>query len=708
VAIGRFNDEFGEELYMIEERTGDGHSDKAGFGFADQMISTYDLLEELREDEDHSVDEKAYLKARLFDMLIGDWDRHYDQWRWAKFKENGKTVYRPVPRDRDQAFSLMDDGFLMRTATWFVPPIRLLRSYDAELKDPKWFNVEPYPLDVALLSTVPREEWIAQAEFLQNAIDEETIDRAFLSFPEEVRDHTIDTIKSKLLGRKLILRDLAEAYFEVVNRFAIITGTDKDDYFEIDRKANGATEVSVYRILKGQKEKRFKHRIFYPEENREIWIYGLDDKDYFEVKGANKADIKIRLIGGQNKDSYDLKTGRGIHIYDFKSEESVFLGERGHRHLKDDYYTNFYDYKKVSYNSRVIIPTVGWNPDDGLRVGFDGTVNLKGFNNENFSSSHSFGGHVYFATGGFDVTYTGEFAEVLPKFNLSFDARITSPNFAVNFFGFGNSTPNPSAGEDSEEEEIENNFNRVRQSNLEIGTSLIKRGDYGSVLSIGIKYHAIGIENTEGRFINEFLTTPGDPPTDQFFNAEFNYRFTNTDNPAYPTLGLDYNLTLGYNNNLKNSKDFSYLISWLGITLKIDAVGKLVFASKVGTQFNFGDDFEFYQAASIGANNGLRGFRNERFSGNRSFYHSSDLRYNLKRAKTALLPIEYGLYLGFDYGRVWVGDELVENPSFNSDRLNTSIGGGFFLNLVDTLAANVGLFGSSDSLRFSFGFGFGF
>jgi hypothetical protein len=29
-------------------------------------------------------DEDEYIKARLFDMLIGDWDRHYDQWRWAE------------------------------------------------------------------------------------------------------------------------------------------------------------------------------------------------------------------------------------------------------------------------------------------------------------------------------------------------------------------------------------------------------------------------------------------------------------------------------------------------------------------------------------------------------------------------------------------------------------------------------------------------
>jgi hypothetical protein len=37
-------------------------------------------------------------------MLIGDWDRHDDQWRWAAFDEGKQTVFKAIPRDRDQAF----------------------------------------------------------------------------------------------------------------------------------------------------------------------------------------------------------------------------------------------------------------------------------------------------------------------------------------------------------------------------------------------------------------------------------------------------------------------------------------------------------------------------------------------------------------------------------------------------------------------------
>ncbi len=36
------------------------------------------------------VDARAYLRARLMDVLIGDWDRHLEQWRWARYENDGE------------------------------------------------------------------------------------------------------------------------------------------------------------------------------------------------------------------------------------------------------------------------------------------------------------------------------------------------------------------------------------------------------------------------------------------------------------------------------------------------------------------------------------------------------------------------------------------------------------------------------------------
>jgi Calcineurin-like phosphoesterase/Haemolysin secretion/activation protein ShlB/FhaC/HecB len=706
-AIGKFNDEFGDEIYMIESRTADGHGDKPGFGFSNKLISTYDMLEKIRKNENHRVDEQSYIRARLFDMVIGDWDRHQDQWRWAVFKEDGKTIYKPVPRDRDQAFSLMDDGSLMGIATFLMPPIRMLRSYEADLKDPKWFNVEPFPLDVAILTRVSKKDWDEQVEQIQNNLTDAVIDKAFLKFPEEVRDETIQGIRFKLIGRRKNLKTISDEYFKIVNKYATVRGTDKDDWFEIDRLENGTTSVKVFRIKDGKKKDLFHERVYYPSENKEIWIFGLDDDDYFEVKGSGNGTIKLRLVGGQNKDTYTILNGKGVHIYDYKTKASKFENKKGHLHLKDDYFTNIYDYKKIKYNSSIILPVIGANPDDGFTLGLGGSFTKNGYDGETFSAKHSVKANVYFATGGIDLNYYGEFVEVFNNINLGIEARFASPNYSINFFGFGNSTPNLNADNNgSTKKNLD--FNRVKQSIYSIAPSLIRNGDYGSRFSIGLKFESIEIENTIGRFVNEFLQHNNHLDRDTFIGADVNYNFTNSDNKAFPTLGLNFDLRFGYKNNIDNANSFSYFIPSLALDLKIVPSGQLVFASKAQAQFNLSDEYEFYQAATIGGNNGLRGYRNERFSGKRAFYQSTDLRFNFKRYKTSVIPIEVGIYGGFDYGKVWIDDGLVSDPSFNSSKWNTSIGGGFFINMIDMLTANFGVFNANDGVRIAFKMGFGF
>ncbi len=72
-----------------------------------------------------------------------------------------------------------------------------------------------------------------------------------------------------------------------------------------------------------------------------------------------------------------------------------------------------------------------------------------------------------------------------------------------------------------------------------------------------------------------------------------------------------------------------------------------------------------------------------------------------------------GFFGGFDYGRVWVDDELVDDSfvpfdEFNSDKWNTSIGGGLFANAADIITFQLSFFTSDDGGRFAFGLGFGF
>ncbi|WP_422857844.1 metallophosphoesterase [Flagellimonas sp. S174] len=699
--LGDFNNEFGNGLYMIEEHVSDGHGNLSSFGNANKIESTYDLMKKLRKDEKYKLDEIEYVKARLFDILIGDWDRHIDQWRWAQVDDpNGGKIFKPIPRDRDQAFSRWGDGLILGIGTRTVPGLKIFEGFGEEVRNVKGFTSSPrtFALDMAILSETDLDMWVKQAKYIQAQIDEEVIDKALQNFPEEVRDETIQKIKDNLLSRKKRLVEVAEEYYSILNKFTVVTGTDKDDYFSIRSLPNGDLEVMVYRIKGGEKKDLFFNKVFSTKQTKEVWVYGLDDKDVFDIN-TPESKIKIRIVGGQNNDVYKIaEKSKKVHTYDFKSKKNTYdQAYSGKIHELDDYDTNNYVFEKVKASNNQLLPAFGFNPDDGVILGLTNTYTFNGFRQNPFTQRHTVNAGFYFATSGFDLGYNGEFAHVFENVNFELDARFTSPNFAINFFGFGNETEN-----NDDTEELELDFNRVRIQTIKFKPSLVWRGRLGSKVRVGVSYENYDVEETEGRFIEGFFTDAGRDSQQDFLGVDAEYSFSNADNEAFPTLGMSFTLQGGYTMNATDTdRAFAYIIPSLAFAHKLTSDGRLVLATNLKGHVNFGDDFEFYQGASIGANNGLRGFRFQRFTGKSAFFQNTDLRYSFRRSRTGLLPVTPGIYGGFDYGRVWF-------PGDSSDKWHNSYGGGFFINGADILSANVGLFNSADGIRFAFGFGFGF
>jgi len=699
-ALKDFNKEFGDELYMIEEHVSEGHNDLKSFGYTKKIENTDDLLKKLRKNEKYKVDVALFLRARLFDMVIGDWDRHIDQWRWAEFKKDNKVIYKPIPRDRDQAFSIMGDGAFMNFATRVIPPLKLMEGFMDGVRNVKGFNASPYSLDMVLLNETDKNQWQEQVAFIQKNLTATVIDKAFKSFPKEVRDETVIKIKRVLLKRIENLSKIADDYYKVINNFGVIRGTDKDDWFDIERLPNGLTKVTGYRIQKGKKGAIFHQKIYDRNVTKEIWVYGLDDEDVFKVFGKGDGLIKIRIIGGQNKDTYTIENGQKVKMYDYKSKKNNFTTNKGSKNLTDNYETNIYNYTKLKNNLNQLVPSIGSNPDDGFKIGFIDTFTTYGFERNPFTTQHIFSGAYYFATQGYELSYNGEFANVLGNMNLGIEGKFTSPNYAINFFGYGNDTPNF-------DDDLGLDFNRVKLRTIKIAPSLIWRGSTGASLKTSISYESVEVEETEGRFINDFLNTI-EEIEQEFFGIDTKYHFENRDNNAFPTLGMMTSLQVGYKiNGNETDKDFAYIIPELGFDYKLVPSGRLVLATKLKAHLNIGDDFEFHQGASIGANNGLRGYRSQRFTGKESFYQNTDLRFNFRKRKTGLLPIQIGVYGGFDYGRVWIDDSL-SSTGFDSDSWNTSIGGGIFITAADLITGNLSLFNSDDGLRIAFILGVGF
>jgi hypothetical protein len=717
-ALGHFNDEFGDQLYMIEEHTSDGHAGFQAPGYQHDIVGTSEMMKKIHADEDIMIDEALYIRSRLFDMLIGDWDRHQDQWRWIEVERGGKRVYLPLPRDRDQAFSNIADGFLLKTAVALVPEARVLRNYDEELEDVKGMNAPAYALDMELIQTAKKEVWDAQVQLIQNNINDDVIEAAFLNFPEEVRGKSVDMIKSKLQGRLHSLQQISDRYYAFINRFSVVKGSNKDDWFEIERLPKGTTKITAFRIQGGKKGEKFFEHTYQSDKTKEIWIYALDDNDVFHVFGNHaRHRTKVRLIGGQNNDTYDIEQGKGISFYDYKSKESTVLTSKGRKKFTDDYETNVYDYKKLKYNTNRVIPTIGRNPDDGLKIGISDKFTINGFERNPFTQQHHIATSYYFATRGFDLSYSGEIAAVAHGVNFGLDSHFNSPNYAINFFGYGNTTPNFEADKD-DEIDVDMDFNRVRVRTFRAMPSVILRGELGSQFKVGLVYEANEIERTPGRFLDGILDlidpSEEEPDIDSifverdFYGLDAAYHFDNKDNKAFPTIGMEFFLHGGFRNNWETDKDFYFLISELGIAHKLIASGQVVLASRIRTHFNLGDDYEFYQAATIGASTGLRGYRNQRFTGQHAFVQSSEVRWNFLNVKTALIPVSLGVFAAFDYGRVWVDDDRVILPDSNENRWHSTPGIGLFVDMAEMLTANFSAFDSDEGLRLAFRLGFQF
>lgn len=704
--LGEYNVDYGDELYMIEERTDEGHGDKKNFGYSNNLISTDDLRKNLAKDEKYVLDEATYIRARLFDMLIGDWDRHQDQWRWAEFKEKNKIVYKPVPRDRNQAFSIFGDGFLLNFVTNALPGLKGMRSYSDDLKSPKWFSYSAYPLDMLLITQSGKEIWEKEAAKIQSQITNQVIESAFDKLPKEVQDETIDNIKRKLKGRRKNLLKIANRYFKYLNKFQVVKGTHKDDWFEIERFANNDTKITVYRIKDGKKADIILERTYTSEITNEIWIYGLDDDDVFKVDGVNGNNaIKLKIIGGLNNDIYEINQIHNVKVYDQKTKKNTFKTPKIHKKLTDDYKTNTYDYTKLKNNSNLVSPVIGYNPDDGIKIGLKNTILKNNFERNPFTSKHTISGFYYFATDGYELNYTGEFANIFHKWNLGIEADFNSPNFARNFFGFGNESSNPEVKK--EEENLD--FNRVKIRQFHLGSFIKWRGDLGAKIKIGAQYQNFDVERTTGRFLEtQYAAGNSLFHTQHFFNTEASYYYAHSDSSAFATLGIEFDTKLGYTKNLNSPNSFSYNITSLAITHKLIPNGKLVLASKAKGHFIFGRDFEFYQAANIGANEGLRGYRNERFNGKNAFVQTTDLRWNMSKVKTSLIPLNIGLYGGFDYGMVWGTPRTLVITIDRLRNLHTSYGAGFFFNAANLFGANIGYFNSIDSPRLEVSLGFDF
>lgn len=689
--LGIYNEDYGDKLYMYEAHAGDENKSFARFGNPDDIISTKDLLANIRKSKKHQVDESNFLKVRLMDFVVGDYDRHYDQWRWSEYEmEDGNKMYKTIRRDRDQAFPKYD-GLILSILKMGMIDFRSMEKYDEDVNSVKWMSRYAYPLDQAFLKEITWEDWQKQVDFIQKNLTDETIETAFATLPEAVQDETITNIKKNLKLRRDNLQSIAKRYYEYLMGHQIILGTEDKDEFRITRKPDGATTIS----LKTENGRDFE-RTYTKGLTKEIWIYGLDDEDTFVVEGEGDHYIPLKILGGENNDVYDFQNNRRVKAYDYKSKKNTFTNPASSKWLVDSYDINTYNDANRKLSANTVFPSIGFDPDAGFKIGLRDTYTTYGLANNPFKTQQTLTAAFYSATSGLSLDYSGEFAHVFYNWNFKLDARITSPNYAINYFGIGNGT-------DYDEDAVSRDFNRVRIAQWNIRPAF-KYAQDRIQFSIGPLLENFDVENRINSATAQQFVSDDDVFRNQLYaGAEARFQYKNKSGEiAFIRRGFQFDLDAGYKTAIKDEFDneFTYIKPTLSIDFPLHSSGFAVLATKVGAQMNFGD-YEFYHGATLGGNNSLRGFRNERFNGDRMFYQSIDLRTGIADLRTSYVPLRIGATLGYDYGRVWTDNDT-------SEQWHHSYGGSIFLNGFKAVTANIGYYLSDESDRVIFTLGFRF
>lgn len=206
------NQRMAGRLALIEEDLHkEGWKDDPPFPDVKQLVKTSDMYEELFRHENRSIDTTGYLKARLLDILISDWDRHEGQWVWALKGE----VYHPIPVDRDMVFYLFDDGWINRLLLLFNDKFQ---SFYPEFKNVPGYIRNSLTLDLPLLKGVPEKRFVEQAEELQHDLTDQQIDSAFRDYPPTVYEKVGKQHATILKQRRSKLKIAAKEFFTAINK----------------------------------------------------------------------------------------------------------------------------------------------------------------------------------------------------------------------------------------------------------------------------------------------------------------------------------------------------------------------------------------------------------------------------------------------------------------------------------------------------------
>ena len=660
--LGEFRAQFAGMLGTVEERIDDQEKETPGFGGFTRILDTPTLFKRLEDSADDRIDARGYLTARLFDLLINDWDRHEDQWRWAAVDSGGVRWWKAIPRDRDYAF-VDYDGLAMALARRMA---RNTVEFTDEIHNVHGLTMNARVQDRRLLAELDRRSWDSVTASVQARLTDEVIDRAMRRMPPEIQALSAQKTAARLKSRRESLPGAADVYYRLLSLDVDVHATDKRDVAAIDRHPDGSVEVRLYDADKeGQAhgDPYFDRRFVHGETN-EIRVYMQGGDDRAVIRGESQRTLTVRIIGGGGDDilaDSSRVVGRKAALYDDRGENRFIPGPTTGvdvRPFEAPSQTHGFTGETSRDGGRGLgtTPLVGFKGEDGLILGLMKSYTRFGFRRVPYAYTISAGAEVGTLSGAMAAEVSGDVRRENSRKGYSFLMRASQLQ-SFRFHGFGNSTSSTEDG----------GFYIVRRDELQaramVHVDVLPRGTFsvGPVVTLGrnelpdgtpFALESNGARNTrEVGALTELLVDR----RDDIVYPRHGVR-TLAGASVYPLVGGPSG---AFGEAHATASAYWTMAGEHLPTLAVRAGGKKLWG-----------DFPIHDAAFVGGSATLRGYPYQRFAGDAMTFGGAELRQPLGKAKL-IAKGTLGVLLLADAGRVYY-------QGAGSDRWHGALGGGLW------------------------------
>jgi hypothetical protein len=676
--LGDFRRKFAGLLGSIEERPEDEEGTPP-FAGAAKIASTETLFKRLEEDPDHQVDARAFLNARLMDLYLGDWDRHEDQWRWARFDSGGKHLWRPIARDRDNAF-VRHNGWFLGFARNIMPRFVV---FDEQYGSIYGMTQNAQRLDRRLLTELSKPVWDSVALALQAKLSDDVIERAVRQLPPEYFVRGGHQIIQHLRARRAGLLEASKHFYQQLSTEVDVHATDKPEIAEVERFADGSVEVRIARRDKATDMPRaapYFRRRFLPAETREVRLFLHGGDDHAVVRGAAGHSVRVRVIGGGGDDVLvDSSSVRGSRrltaFYDHRGDNRFEPGTEATVDPRPD------RTQPLSKNiagipverdwgqSRLAFrPYANYSGNVGLVVGGGPIWTRYGFRRE--PHARQVGVRVEYAPqeGGWAVEYTDDIHHIGGEMTTALRARASQIDY-FRFHGFGNDT----------EDGGDRGPYVVRQKRITVEPALkreLARDTWIGVGPIFRYYDASEGTRLPGPFtIFQEQNGRGGGTFGQL-GAQAVLDVDRRDSRDFPRRGARGLISASTYEILGNKGGaFARMHAEASSYQPVPAARGFTLAVRAGGDHTWGD-FPVQEAAFLGGISTIRGYAPGRFAGDASLWGNVELRSPDVPVFLWLLRARLGTLALADAGRVYVDGESLGG-------WHTSFGGGLTFSAVD-------------------------